>query len=61
MNDISYTKTIKKLYEEDITNLSDIMQSIEKNIDEIKYKTKEERGKAFLLRVRDIIMKIYVK
>ena len=60
MTDISYPKAIKSLYPGDTSNLNDLIQSIDKTIDELKFKAKEDRGKNYLLKIRDEIMKIYV-
>lgn len=60
MNEINYLKTIKKLYADDTSRFSDTIQTLEKTIDETRFKPKEERSKVYLLKARDIIMKIYV-
>lgn len=61
MNDISYVKTIKKLYAADTSRFTDLLTSMEKMIDESKFRTREERGKAYILKTRDVIMGIYVR
>ena len=61
MDDIDYTKSITELYGDDLSAYSAAVQSLDRIIVDNFPKLKEERGKAYLLGARDVIMGIYVQ
>ena len=60
MTEINYIDTIKQLYNADMSAHEEEVQTLDRMINEIQGKAKDERGKAYLLGARNIIMKIYV-
>lgn len=61
MDDINYTKSIAQLYADDLSAYSATVQALDALITDNLPKLKEEKGKAYLLGARDIIMGIYVQ